>query len=97
MTTMRVLCDLPWEQDAAGFRARIDRFLAIADRHHIKPLFVLFDSCWDPQPKLGRLFVTPTVAVTWPSRASTASPPSSSVVPPVINQRTERNTVERSN
>jgi len=54
MTTMRVfLHDLPWQQDSAGFRARIDRFLDIASTHHIRPLFVLFDSCWDPMPKLG--------------------------------------------
>ena len=54
MTTMRVfLHDLPWQQDAAGYRARIDRFLAIAAKHHIKPLVVLFDSCWDPNPRLG--------------------------------------------
>jgi hypothetical protein len=54
MTTMRVfLHDLLWQQDAAGYRERIDRFLAIADRHRIKPLLVLFDSCWDPNPKLG--------------------------------------------
>ena len=39
MTTMRVfLHDLPWQQDAAGFRARIDRFLDIASKHHIRPL-----------------------------------------------------------
>jgi hypothetical protein len=55
MTTMRVfLHDLAWQQDADGYRGRIDRFLDIAARHHIKPLFVLFDSCWDPFPKLGR-------------------------------------------
>ena len=54
MNTMRVfLHDLLWEQDAAGFRKRIDQFLAIASRHHIRPLFVLFDSCWDPVPHLG--------------------------------------------
>ncbi len=54
MTTMRVfLHDLPWQQDSAGFRARIDRFLDIASKHHIRPLFVLFDSCWDPLPMLG--------------------------------------------
>jgi hypothetical protein len=54
MNTMRVfLHDLPWPQDPAGFRKRIDSFLAIAAKHHIKPLFVLFDSCWDPFPKLG--------------------------------------------
>ena len=55
MTTMRVfLHDLPWQQDAAGFRARIDRFLDIASTHHIRPLLVLFDSCWDPNPRLGK-------------------------------------------
>ncbi|HZU25716.1 MAG TPA: cellulase family glycosylhydrolase [Bryobacteraceae bacterium] len=54
MNTMRVfLHDLLWEQDAAGFRSRIDQFLRIATRHHIRPLFVLFDSCWDPNPQLG--------------------------------------------
>jgi hypothetical protein len=54
MNTMRVfLDDLLWEQDATGFRLRIDQFLEIASRHGIKPLFVLFDSCWDPHPKLG--------------------------------------------
>jgi hypothetical protein len=54
MNTMRVfLHDLLWQQDAAGFRNRIDQFLTIAARHHIRPLFVLFDSCWDPLPHLG--------------------------------------------
>jgi len=55
LNTMRVfLHDLLWQQDAAGFKKRIDTFLQIADRHHIKPLFVLFDSCWDPNPHLGK-------------------------------------------
>jgi hypothetical protein len=54
MTTMRVfLHDALWQQDAPGFKKRIDAFLAISARHGIKPLFVLFDSCWDPNPKLG--------------------------------------------
>jgi hypothetical protein len=54
MTTMRVfLHNLLWEQDAAGFKKRLDEFLAIAAKHHIRPMFVLFDSCWDPDPKLG--------------------------------------------
>src|SRR6266545_4158239 len=52
MNTMRVfLHDLPWSQDADGFRRRIDIFLTIAAKHGIKPMFVLFDSCWDPFPK----------------------------------------------
>jgi len=54
MNTMRVfLHNLLWDQDKAGFKKRIGAFLAIADKHHIKPIFVLFDSCWDPDPKLG--------------------------------------------
>jgi hypothetical protein len=54
MNTMRVfLHSLLWEQDPRGFEKRIDTFLTIAARHHIRPIFVLFDSCWDPFPKLG--------------------------------------------
>lgn len=54
MNTMRVfLHDQLWEQDAEGFRRRIDEFLTIAQRHGIRPMFVLFDSCWDPNPRLG--------------------------------------------
>src|ERR1700756_1498027 len=55
MNTMRVfLHDLLWQQDAAGFRQRLDTFLTIAARHHIKTMFVLFDSVWDPSPHLGK-------------------------------------------
>ncbi len=54
MNTMRVfLQDQLWEQDPEGFKKRLDTFLGIAARHHIRPLLVLFDSCWDPTPKLG--------------------------------------------
>jgi len=54
MTTMRVfLHDALWQQDAPGFKKRMDAFLAIAAKHGIKPLFVLFDSCWDPTYRLG--------------------------------------------
>jgi len=54
MNTMRVfLHNLLWDQDSAGFQRRIDQFLSIAAAHHIRPVLVLFDSCWDPNPKLG--------------------------------------------
>jgi hypothetical protein len=54
MNTMRVfLHDLLWQEDSAGFQKRIDQFLTIASRHHIRPMLVLFDSCWDPLPHLG--------------------------------------------
>ncbi len=53
-TTMRVfLHNLPWEQDAKGFLERIERVLAIAERHHLRLMLVLFDSCWDPDPRPG--------------------------------------------
>ena len=47
------LHDLLWLQDREGFLGRCDEFLAIADRHGIGVMFVLFDSCWHPQPRLG--------------------------------------------
>jgi hypothetical protein len=54
MNTVRVfLQDQLWLSDPAGMKQRLERFLTIAAKHHIKPLFVLFDSCWDPYPKLG--------------------------------------------
>ncbi len=55
MNTMRVfLHDLLWQQDSEGFKRRLDQFLTIAARHKIKPMFVLFDSVWDPDAKLGK-------------------------------------------
>lgn len=54
MNTMRVfLQDLLWQQGSAGFRQRIDTFLGLAAKHHIRPMLVLFDSCWDPSPATG--------------------------------------------
>lgn len=55
MNTMRVfLHDLLWQQDAEGFKKRLDTFLTIAAKHKIKPVLVLFDSVWDPFPQLGK-------------------------------------------
>jgi|ERR1017187_2877382 hypothetical protein len=54
-TSVRVfLHDLLWQQDAKGFIKRMDEFLTLAHQHHIGVMFVLFDSCWDPAPKLGK-------------------------------------------
>lgn len=54
MNTMRVfLHDLLWKQDPKGFKHRIDVFLDICQRHKIRPMFVLFDSVWNPNPHLG--------------------------------------------
>ena len=55
MNTMRVfLHDLLWKQDPEGFKRRLETFLRICDKHNIKPMLVLFDSCWDPNPALGK-------------------------------------------
>ncbi|RNI28892.1 cellulase family glycosylhydrolase [Rufibacter latericius] len=55
MNTARVyLHDLLYVQDSTGFLNRIDTFLNIAARHNIKPMLVIFDSVWDPHPKLGK-------------------------------------------
>lgn len=55
MNTMRVyLHDLLWQQDPEGFKRRLNTFLTIAAKHKIRPMFVLFDSVWDPDPQLGK-------------------------------------------
>jgi hypothetical protein len=52
--TVRVfLHDQLWAQDPRGFLGRLAQFVAIAASHGIKPLFVLFDSCWNPFPRVG--------------------------------------------
>jgi hypothetical protein len=48
------LQDLLWQQDSAGFLKRLDQFLGVSDRHGIGVVFVLFDSCWDPFPTIGK-------------------------------------------
>lgn len=45
---------LLWEQDSTGLLDRMDQFLKIAAKHKIGVMFVLFDSCWDPNPKVGK-------------------------------------------
>ena len=52
--SMRVfLHHLLWEQDSQGLLKRMEQFLDIAEKHDIGVMFVLFDSVWDPHPKLG--------------------------------------------
>ena len=54
LNTVRVfLHDLLWAQDHRPFQGRLAEFVDVAARHGIKPLFVLFDSCWDPLPVAG--------------------------------------------
>ncbi len=60
--TVRVfLYSKAYQQDPQGFLKRVDQFLTIADKHHIKTMFVFFDDCWNktstigkqPEPKIG--------------------------------------------
>lgn len=62
LNCMRVfLHHLAWQQDPEGFLTRMDQYLVIADRRHIKTIFVFFDDCWNesyhagpqPDPKPG--------------------------------------------
>jgi Cellulase (glycosyl hydrolase family 5) len=55
MNTMRVfLHNLLWKQDPQVFLHRMDEFLEVADKHHIRIMFVLLDSVWDPNPRPGQ-------------------------------------------
>lgn len=54
MNSVRVyLHDLAWEADPGGFKTRVDRFLECAAKFGIRPLFVIFDDCWNANPKIG--------------------------------------------
>lgn len=54
-TSMRVfLHHMLWEQDSKGLLERMEKYLEIADKHHIGTMFVLFDSVWDPYPHPGK-------------------------------------------
>ena len=54
MNCMRVfLHDLLYRNKPDAFLARLDEYLAIADRHRIKTIFVLFDACWRGDARLG--------------------------------------------
>ena len=54
MNAMRVFLHyLVWRKDPGAFKRRINTYLKMADAHHIKTVFVLFDSCWDPFPEMG--------------------------------------------
>lgn len=55
MNIMRVfLHNLIWEKEPQAYKQRIDQFLQIAEKHKIKIMFVLFDSCWNDDPQLGK-------------------------------------------
>ena len=43
-----------WEADTKGFKNRVNQYLTIADKHHIKTMFVFFDDCWDENYATGK-------------------------------------------
>jgi len=52
--TVRVyLHDLLWEDDSSEFIKRVHEYLSIASQHGIRTVFVLFDDCWNTNPKTG--------------------------------------------
>jgi hypothetical protein len=52
---MRIfLHDLLWQNNAEDLYKRFDEVLAIAEKHKIRVIATLFDSCWNPSPKLGK-------------------------------------------
>lgn len=54
MNTIRVfLHDLVYRNDPDGLKMRFYDFLTLCDKHDIRPMVVLFDSVWDPEPKAG--------------------------------------------
>jgi hypothetical protein len=51
---MRVfLHHVAWQVDREGLKKRMNDYLAIADKHHISTMFVLFDDCWNDHYKAG--------------------------------------------
>jgi hypothetical protein len=55
MNVVRVyLHDLAWEADPVGSRARVERFLELAQAQGIRVILVLLDDCWNDNPKAGK-------------------------------------------
>jgi len=53
--TMRVyLHSIAWKQDPEGFKKRVSDYLSIANKHHIKTIFVFFDDCWNKEGFAGK-------------------------------------------
>ncbi|MCA9260236.1 MAG: cellulase family glycosylhydrolase [Planctomycetales bacterium] len=54
LNTVRVfLHDVAWKNDRDGFHHRVDEFLDLSKKHGIKPMIVIFDGVWDPDPQAG--------------------------------------------
>jgi hypothetical protein len=47
------LHDLAYEADPSGFKKRMQAVLNLAKKHEVRIVFVFFDDCWNPLPKIG--------------------------------------------
>ncbi|TKK70230.1 1,4-beta-xylanase [Ilyomonas limi] len=55
LNCMRVfLHHVAWQQDPQGFKDRVNKYLSIANDHHIITMFVFFDDCWNPTYHAGK-------------------------------------------
>ena len=53
--TLRVyLSSVVYENDPEGLKERMDNFLTICQKHQIKPLFTIFDDCWNAESAYGK-------------------------------------------
>ena len=96
MNTVRVfLHDLPWTEDREGFYSRIDKFLEICAKHKIRPMVVLFDGVWDPDPQSGlqrrpRTGVHNSGWVQSPGRVILADPKKQDALKPFVTEVIKR-------
>ncbi len=88
--TVRVfLHDLPWKDNRQKFFANVDEFLEIAARHDIRPMLVIFDGVWDPDPQSGpqnrpRIGVHNSGWVQSPGRVILADPAKQDALKPYV-------------
>lgn len=89
--TVRVfLHDLTWKDNREKFYANVDKFLEIADKHKIRPMIVLFDGVWDPDPQSGpqnrpRVGVHNSGWVQSPGRVILADPAKQDALKPYVS------------
>jgi hypothetical protein len=92
MNTVRVfLHDLVWKEDREGYYSRLDKFLELADKHKIRPMLVLFDGVWDPDPQSGpqrrpRTGVHNSGWVQGPGRVILADPKKQDALKPYVTE-----------
>ncbi|MCX8481868.1 MAG: hypothetical protein ORN58_08115, partial [Sediminibacterium sp.] len=54
INTLRVFLHfLVWQKDS-NYKKRIHRFLNLTNKHHIKPMFVFWDDCWNSKAVWGK-------------------------------------------